>query len=87
MAAGRLRCKFVVNSVKRLIGADGEPQNEEIEAHAVYGQNGSENAQWSKYTPNGRLTMTITNTDAFGHLPLGSEVFIDITPVELLATA
>ena len=37
---------------------------------------------WSKWTPNGELTMTITNPDAIKHLAVGRDYFLDLTPVE-----
>lgn len=74
--AGSLRAKFQVFSVRKLVGA------EELELHAVYGKDGSDNASWSKFTPAGKLTMTITNEDAWGVFMAGAEVFIDITAAE-----
>lgn len=35
---------------------------------------------WSKYTPNGELTMTITNPGALSALSVGQDYLLDISP-------
>jgi hypothetical protein len=39
-----------------------------------------ENKSWSKWTPSGQLTMTITNPDAFNQFEVGQTYFLDFTP-------
>lgn len=72
-----LIAKFVVNSLKLQIGTDGKPAAEEISMNAVYGKSGV-NEKWSKWTPSGNLTMTISNEAAFGNLRPGRNYFIRI---------
>jgi hypothetical protein len=45
------------------------------------GENG-ENASWSKATPNGRLTMGITNPAAIDTFDLGKFYYLDFTPAD-----
>lgn len=74
-----LRCKMRVSSVKRNINPDGKPESEEIQLNAVYGDT-EENKQWSKWTPQGVLSITINNPDAIGKVLNGHEYFVDFTP-------
>jgi hypothetical protein len=54
----------------------------EVTFNAVYGKDGSDNAQWSKWTPNGSLKMTINNEAVFDAFEPGKEYYLDITPAE-----
>ncbi len=79
----RTRAKFFVSSVDLKPGQEGG----QVTLQAV--GRGSRNAEWSKYTPSGSLTMSITNPaayDQFVDIVMASrkagrqpEVFIDIT--------
>lgn len=81
MEGAVLRLKLSVSSVKGVADATGKKNSEEVEFAAVYSSEaGSSNAQWSKYTPCARLTMTISNPDAFDKVLPGQFVFVDITP-------
>ena len=75
-----LRLKMSVESVKKVADSDGNIQSEEIALRAVYGKEGSANAQWSKYTPSGSLVMTVSNPAAFGRVLPGQFMFVDLTP-------
>lgn len=77
-----MRCKMRVNSVRHVINADGSTESEEVDLSAVYGPEGSENAQWAKWTPNAGFKVTINNPAAFNKLSKGHEFFVDFTPVE-----
>lgn len=46
--------------------SEGKPSSERLAMSAVYGKEGSANAQWSKWTPSGRLELHITNPEALG---------------------
>lgn len=74
-----LRAKMSVQSVKSVADQDGQKQSEELIMSAVYGADGSANKQWSKWTPCGSLSMTISNPEAFDKLRPGSFVFVDIS--------
>jgi hypothetical protein len=73
-----LRCKMSVGSVKSSCDANGDKVAEEIALQAVYGPEGSPNAQWSKWTPSAGLTMYISNPGAFGKVLPGQFFFVDI---------
>lgn len=60
-------------------GGEGGQQSAEVTLAAAFGSylkglpGGDEaNKDWSKYTPTGKLTMTITNPDAIAQLELGA---------------
>lgn len=73
MLRAKFRCTFVQKN------ADG---SELVQLNAVYGDKDSVNAQWSKYTPNGSLNMSISLEGAQGKLVPNGEYFLDISPVE-----
>jgi hypothetical protein len=52
---------------------------EEVRLSAVYGKDGSANAQWSKSTPSGSVNLTITNPDAWGKIKQGRFYFVDVS--------
>jgi hypothetical protein len=52
----------------------------EVRLMAVYDDGVEENKSWSKYTPNGNLSMTITNQAAIDAFELGKSYFVDFTP-------
>jgi hypothetical protein len=51
MADAILRAKMRVVSVRLSKEADGSISSEEVNLQAVYGNEGTENAQWAKWTP------------------------------------
>ncbi len=77
-----LRLKMVVNSVKKVYDTEGNITQEELGLNAVYGKEGSANAQWSKWTPSGSLTMSISNPEAFGKVLPGQFLFVDLIPTD-----
>lgn len=76
-----VRAKFVCYSVEEST-FEGSKTEERIHLTAVYGVDGSANAEWSKWTPSGDIKMTISNPGAFGQFVQGVEYFIDFTPVD-----
>ena len=70
-----------VSSVTHSKEADGTTSQEQVQLTAVYGPEGSENANWSKWTPAASFTIHINNPHAFGALSKGHEFFVDFTPV------
>jgi hypothetical protein len=68
-----VRAKFMCSSVTK--NHDG---GEGVALYAANGKNGTANAQWSKWTPGGNLTLTISNPEAQGRLVPGRYYFIDI---------
>jgi hypothetical protein len=83
MEGAVLRLKMCVGAVKRCADNKGDILSEEIQLNAVYDSKPeSANAQWSKWTPNAQLTMTISNPGAFGKVLPGQFVFVDLTPTD-----
>jgi hypothetical protein len=69
-----IRAKFKVASVTQY-----ENDQETVEMQAANGRADTANAQWSKWTPSGKLTLTINNPDARGKLLPGKYYFLDLT--------
>jgi hypothetical protein len=78
-----LRCKMVVERVTHVKNAEGETDREEVTLRAVYGKEGTPNAEWSKWTPNAQFAITISNPEAFNKLSSGHEFYVDFTPAEV----
>jgi hypothetical protein len=70
-----LRAKFFVESVTSM------KDSEVVELRPVYGDT-PENKSWSKWTPSGKLSMTINNPAAMGVLKPGQEYWLDLAPVQ-----
>jgi hypothetical protein len=77
-----VRAKFRVSYLKK-IHTGGDPQGE-VELTAVSGKDG-DNASWSKWTPTGKITMTITNPAAYNVFDPGREFYIDFTPADAVS--
>ena len=77
-----LRMKMSVASVKHVCDPEGKIAQEEIELMAVYGKEGTANAQWSKWTPTGNLRFTVSNPDAFKKVLPGQFFFVDLVPTD-----
>lgn len=77
-----LRAKMQVDSVTQDLNGAGEITSEQVKLSAVYGPEGSENAEWAQWTPYASLEMSITNPAAMGKLRRGQELYVDFTPVE-----
>ena len=77
-----LRAKMRVNEVTRRIDNNGDVESEHVKLIAIYGEEGSENAEWSKWTPSASFDITINNPDAFGQLSKGHEYYVDFLPAE-----
>ena len=77
-----LRAKLKVTRISCNKNEKGEIDQETVELAAVYSSDPtSENAQWSKWTPQAQFSLTINNPEAFGKLSKGHEFFVDFTPV------
>lgn len=75
-----LRAKMQVDEVTHSMNEDGGVDYERVKLRAVYGKDGSENAQWSKWTPAASFEITINNPDAFDRLSKGHEFYVDFIP-------
>lgn len=72
-----VRAKFNCVSVEPNPGGEGV----DVLMRAVIGEEG-DNAEWSKWTPTGELTMHVTNPSAAERFVPGWDYFIDISPDE-----
>lgn len=80
MVRAKFRC--TTKTSRTSVGAYGKPEpvdQEEVTLQAVMGP---ENEEWSKWTPSGSLTMTISNKAAVEKFTVGKEYFLDITAAE-----
>lgn len=72
----KVRCKFVCESVTKYAGS------KTANLRAVYGT-AEENADFTKFTPNGSIEVSITNdAPADGVFVPGKNYFVDFTEVE-----
>jgi hypothetical protein len=71
-----------VDQVLHVKNADGTTNQEQVKLRAVYGEEGSPNAEWSKFTPSANFEIFINNPRAFNQLSQGHEFFVDFTPTE-----
>lgn len=81
MESAVMRCKMRVESVMHQKNADGATEYEEVTLSAVYSNEpGSENAQWSKWTPSATFKVMINNPGAMNKLSNGHEFYVDFIP-------
>lgn len=76
-----VRAKFQCSSVVPQGAQTPEYTCMSVHLHAVYAD-GKGNESWSKATPNGSLTMTITNPAALEQFVPGKTYFLDFTPAD-----
>lgn len=79
----KVRAKFFVTAVTHFHnGAPGADQAGEVKLAPVYqGLDGNPaNADWSKWTPQGEIKMTITAPAALDAFAPGQQFFVDFTP-------
>jgi hypothetical protein len=75
----KVRAKFTVNSIQHHHTQQADAVCAEVKLAPVYGD---ENKPWSQYTPQGQITMTITNPAAVAAFELGKPYFVDFTPAD-----
>ncbi len=81
-----MRAKFQVQDLKPFFATpDGQTTQETVYLSAVtgkdpFGPNGeSEDNTYSRWTPTGSLSITITNPALFGKLKVGQKFYLDFT--------
>lgn len=79
-ATAVLRCKLRVTEVLRQVDPDGSVSQERVKLCAVYGDKGTSNGIWSKWTPSANFEIYINNSKAFGTLASGHEFYVDFIP-------
>lgn len=74
-----VRAKFFCTEKKHIHTTSPNDVLCQITFQAVYGD-GKGNEQWSKYTPSGKLEMSVTNPAAIDKFELGKSYYLDFTP-------
>jgi hypothetical protein len=79
----KVRAKFFVSSVNHMQTPGNDP-TAQVEMSPVFGSygDGADNEIWSKYTPSGKIEMTITNPGAIDLFEPGKAYFVDFNPAE-----
>lgn len=82
-----MRAKFVVNSVDRVVGANGNIAGERVRFNAVcppsFDKDGlHEDSTFSKYSPSASCEIYINNEALHGKYAPGQKFYVDFTPVE-----
>lgn len=83
--AKQLKARFTLQMVEQHATHKGAEDQDQCHVNAKFTavtSNMEDCASWSKWTPSGELTMTITNPAALDVLHVGKDYFLDITPVE-----
>ena len=83
MSVQTVRAMFFVSEVKHAATPGSEPYAT-ITMSPVFGTygDGKDNESWSKYTPSGKIEMSVTNAAAIALFEPGKAYFIDISSAE-----
>ena len=73
----KVRAKFWVKSINHQHVQSPDDVFAEIKLAPVYDE---ANKNWSKWTPQGEITMAITNPEAVAQFELGKFYYVDFTP-------
>ncbi len=73
-----VRGKFKVTTITT---RDSFTPYAEIQLDAVHSDTPEDNS-YAQATPNGSISMTVTNPKAIDKLPLGKSFYVDFTPVD-----
>jgi hypothetical protein len=76
-----VQAKFYVERVEHVHTGQPNQVCANVTMKPVYGDS-PENKTWSKYTPNGKLEMTVTNPGAIDQLEVGRAYFLTFDPVD-----
>jgi len=77
-----VRAKFRCQLINHLATGSANDVAAHITLFPVYEDGSGENASWSKYTPNGKMEMTVTNPAAIAAFEMGKAYYLDFTPAE-----
>lgn len=81
-----VRAKFYVQEIKHVHTASPNDVCAIIKLAAAFGSyakgDDEGNRDWSKYTPQGALEMTVTNSSAIAAFEIGKCYYLDFTPVD-----
>ncbi len=88
MSVQKVRAKFFVTAIQHA-NVPGPDPYATITLMPVFGSyadgDNETNKSWSKYTPSGKIEMSVTNPAAIEMFEQGKAYFIDFTPVEVVA--
>lgn len=78
-----VRAKFFVSEIKHAATPGSEPFAT-IVMQPVFGSygDGQVNESWAKYTPSGKIELSVTNPAAIDQFDVGRAYFVDITPAD-----
>lgn len=79
--SGNIRGRFTLQRIEQFPSHDKDACQCNVEFTAVTAGR-ADCESWSKYTPNGKLEMTITNPAAMKNLGVGKDYYLDLTPVD-----
>ncbi len=88
-----VRCKFKVKSIHHLYTGGDTDVAVEVKLMPVWESregvegNACENRWFAKWTPQGEITLMITNRDAVDQFEIGADYYVDLTRAVNLATA
>lgn len=77
-----VRAKFRCQSIQHILTNTPGDTAANLMFQPVYDNGDGTNKDWSKYTPNGKLEMTVTNPDAIAKFELGKAYYLDFTPAD-----
>jgi hypothetical protein len=75
-----VRAKFWVREIHQHHTNDPTAVSATVKLAPVYDDGTKQNKDWSKYTPQGEISMMITNPGAIEQFELGKSYFVDFTP-------
>lgn len=74
-----VRAKFWVKEIRHM--GQGDVQADDMAEIVMAPVFDDDNKDWSKYTPQGELKMTVTNPSAIEQFDLNKKFYLDFTPV------
>ena len=79
-----VRAKFYVQKIEHVHQTTPGEAVANLTLAPVFGSfgNGEVNKDWSKYTPNGKLEMTVTNPAAIEQFEIGKAYFLTFDPAD-----
>jgi hypothetical protein len=78
-----VRCKFRVSSYETFLDRGEELRRIKLQ---VVVDGSDENKQFFRWTPSGTIEIGTLNHKAWEQFPLGAEMYVDFTPVEVPKT-
>lgn len=78
-----MRAKMMVTNVERLLGGEEVIHFMAVCGSTAFGPEGeSEDNTFARYTPQGELSLTVTNPVLAGKFKYGQKYYLDFTPSE-----